>query len=418
MNKKSNIDLQVSGVILKARGQLTALSLYRLWNRTFKVKKIIALALAGSMLMTTTVFARTPRFNRSDEEWATLEDNNLEFNEIESLISEYNATVRSNEVVFAKFKKDYGSTNTQVSDHYRESAQEILDNLPDPDPSDPTYISALSAVANSRATAQNLLSTADSTLEDAEIIRLGYEQTEKTLVQTAVTNMISYKSGLVGIETAKSNLELANIEYTVAQAKLSAGTGTNIELLNAKEKVLSKEKEVKDAQSESSTLLKKLQVMTGWSYDASPQVGELPMPDINREFNPNADLDEAIKNNYSLRINEKKLGNAKSQSDRETLETTIADNKAHIATSLTVASQNITAAKENYNYAAEFAKLQENNLSIANQRYNLGLISKSELETQKFTTLNSKDSLIRTQYALLQAIVNYDFAVKGLASVS
>ena len=418
MNKKSNIDLQVSGVILKARGQLTALSLDRLWHRTFKVKKIIALALAGSMLMTTTVFARTPRFNRSDEEWATLEDNNLEFNEIESLISEYNATVRSNEVVFAKFKKDYGTTNTQVSDHYRESAQEILDNLPDPDPSDPTYISALSAVANSRATAQNLLSTADSTLEDAEIIRLGYEQTEKTLVQTAVTNMISYKSGLVGIETAKSNLELANIEYTVAQAKLSAGTGTNIELLNAKEKVLSKEKEVKDAQSESNTLLKKLQVMTGWSYDASPQVGELPMPDINREFNPNADLDEAIKNNYSLRINEKKLGNAKSQSDRDTLETTIADNKAHIATSLTVASQNITAAKGNYNYAAEFAKLQENNLSIANQRYNLGLISKSELETQKFTTQNSKDSLIRTQYALLQAIVNYDFAVKGLASVS
>ena len=62
-----------------------------------KGRKIIALALSGSMLMTTTVFARTPRFNRSNEEWATLEDNNLDFDEIENLIAEYNATVRSNE---------------------------------------------------------------------------------------------------------------------------------------------------------------------------------------------------------------------------------------------------------------------------------------------------------------------------------
>ena len=162
-------------------------------NRNKKIKRVAVLALAGSIVMSIPVFAREPRFSRSNEEWATLSDNNLEYGEIEDLIAEYNATVRSNEVALAKFKRDYGRTNTEVSDKYRENAQEILDNLDDPDPSDPTYIAKLSSVATARATAQNLLSSADSTLEDANIIRLGYEQAEKTLAQTATTNMISYK---------------------------------------------------------------------------------------------------------------------------------------------------------------------------------------------------------------------------------
>lgn len=381
-------------------------------------KIIIALALCTGVFITTPVFAGTPRFNRSEEEWSRLEDNNLEFDEIEALISEYNAAVRSNEVALAKFKRDFGNTNTQVSDHYRESAQEILDNIYDPDPSDPAYISALSGAATARATAQNLLSSADSSLEDSEIIRLGYEQTEKTLVQTAVTNMISYKSALAGIQSANGNLELAKLEQNIANARLRAGAGTNIEVLSAGEKVLNSEKELGSATSNADTILKKLQVMTGWSYDASVVVGELPMPDMNREFNPGADLEEAIKNNYALRINERKLANARSDSDRENLTLTVADNKTHIATSLMTAAQNISSAKEAYNYAAEFAKLQENNLSVANQRYALGVISKADLETQRITTENAESALLQSRYALLLAMANYDFAVKGLASVS
>ena len=382
-----------------------------------KGRKIIALALSGSMLMTTTVFARTPRFNRSNEEWATLEDNNLEYGEIEDLIAEYNATVRSNEVALAKFKRDYGRTNTDVSNHYRENAEEILNNLDDPDPSDPTYVARLSSVATARATAQSLLSTADSTLEDADIIRLGYEQAEKTLAQTAMTNMISYKSGLIAIEVARGNAELAKTELDVANAKLGAGTGTNIEILTAKEKLLNAENAINKAVSDNSTVLKKLQVMTGWGYNDSPNVGEIKAPDINRVFNPSEDLAKALENNYTLRINEKKLANASTDSDRQSLKLTIEDNKKNIGSALAVAAQNIASAKEGYNYADTFAKLEESNLNIANQKYSVGMISKSDLDMQRVKTENAKRALEQSRYALNQAIVNYDWIVKGLAAL-
>lgn len=387
-------------------------------NRNKKIKRAAVLALAGSIVMSIPAFAREPRFSRSNEEWATLSDNNLEYGEIEDLIAEYNATVRSNEVALAKFKRDYGRTNTEVSDKYRENAQEILDNLDDPDPSDPTYIAKLSSVATARATAQNLLSSADSTLEDANIIRLGYEQAEKALAQTATTNMISYKSGQVAIDVAKGNLELANIALNTANAKLNAGTGTNIDVLNAKEKVINAQNALTKAISDNNTVLKKLQVMTGWSYNATPNVGDIPAPDMNRVFDPSADLQKALENNYTLRINEKKLENASSDSDKQSLKLTIEDNKKNIATALTVAAQNIASAKESYNYANSFANLQETNLVTANQRFSLGMISKLELDTQMVTTENAKRALEQSRYAINQAIANYDWALKGLASTS
>lgn len=387
-------------------------------NRNKKIKRVAVLALAGSIVMSIPAFAREPRFSRSNEEWATLSDNNLEYGEIEDLIAEYNATVRSNEVALAKFKRDYGRTNTEVSDKYRENAQEILNNLDDPDPSDPTYIAKLSSVATARATAQNLLSSADSTLEDANIIRLGYEQAEKTLAQTATTNMISYKSGQVAIDMAKGNLELANIALNTANAKLNAGTGTNIDVLNAKEKVINAQNALTKAISDNNTVLKKLQVMTGWSYNATPNVGDIPDPDMNRVFDPSADLQKALENNYTLRINEKKLENASADSDKQSLKLTIEDNKKNIATALAVAAQNMASAKESYNYANSFANLQETNLVTANQRFSLGMISKLELDTQRVTTENAKRALEQSRYAINQAIANYDWALKGLASTS
>ena len=387
-------------------------------NRNRSIKTAIAFAIAGSIGMTVPALAGQPRFGRSSEEWAKLEDNNLEFDELEGLIEEYNATVRSNEVALAKFKRDYGRTNAEVSNQYRENAEEILNNLEDPDPSDPIYVARLSSAATARATAQNLLASADSTLEDEDIIRLGYEQAEKTLVQTAVTKMISYRSGLLEIEVEKGNLELAKIKLNIASAKLAAGNGTNLDVLTAREAVLNAENAVSKAVSDNAAMLKKLQVMTGWSYDAMPNVGDIPEPDTNRIFRPAEDLEQALQKNYTLRINEKKLANASAESDQKSLKLTIEDNQKNISTALTVAAQNIDAAKESYQAAAAFAALRASQLDTAEQKYSLGMLSKVNLDIQRITAENAEWALLQSRYALNQAIANYDWAVKGLASAS
>ena len=53
-----------------------------------------------------TAFAASPEFSRSAEEWAKLCDNTIEYDELECLIQEYNATVQTNNLDLAEFKRN------------------------------------------------------------------------------------------------------------------------------------------------------------------------------------------------------------------------------------------------------------------------------------------------------------------------
>ena len=64
-------------------------------ERTRGMKKIRAAAavLTAAVLMSAgsmTAFASSPEFARTAEEWASLQDNRLEYGEIEGLVEEYN----------------------------------------------------------------------------------------------------------------------------------------------------------------------------------------------------------------------------------------------------------------------------------------------------------------------------------------
>ena len=50
--------------------------------------------------------ASSPEFARTAEEWARLRDNRIEYDELEGLIEEYNATVQNNEYNYRKFRED------------------------------------------------------------------------------------------------------------------------------------------------------------------------------------------------------------------------------------------------------------------------------------------------------------------------
>ena len=99
-------------------------------------KQIISLGMAGAMLasMPAVSYGASPEFARSEEEWARLRDDVLEYDEIEDLIAEYNATVQTNQLDLNEFKKKYGETKDDVSAKYRDMANEIYASVDYPDP--------------------------------------------------------------------------------------------------------------------------------------------------------------------------------------------------------------------------------------------------------------------------------------------
>ena len=93
-----------------------------------KTVRAAAAAVSAAVLMSTCcvpVFASSPEFARTAEEWAALKDNKLEYREIGGLVEEYNPTVQQNQFSNRKFREDYGDTNDEWAEEYRRLANEI-----------------------------------------------------------------------------------------------------------------------------------------------------------------------------------------------------------------------------------------------------------------------------------------------------
>ena len=88
-------------------------------------------------------------------------------------------------------------------------------------------------------------------------------------------------------------------------------------------------------------------MLLGLSYNDSPEIGSLTDVDENEiaAMNPDTDLAQAIENNYTLKINERKLENAKNETVKNQLTTAIANNKKQIGASFIRRLQKVLSAQ-------------------------------------------------------------------------
>ncbi len=365
-------------------------------------------------------FASSPEFARPAEEWARLRDNVLEYGEIEDLIAEYNATVQTNQLDLNEFKKKYGDTKDDVSAKYRDMADEIYASVDYPDADDPTYGYVVASVVMAEVQAKNLLQQADDNLEDSEIIYLNYKQAEKTLVTVAQSNMISYEKGLLQLKQAELARQQAETAMATANTRYVNGLATQVDVLNAQEAKMTAERNIESARSSIENVRQKLLVMLGWRFDARPEIRNVPAADVSRiaGMNPQADKETAIGNNYTLKVNKKKLANAGSENTIDSLNKTIADNEQKIGSSLVTNYQNILTAKLALDQAAAELDLENRNLHSTEINFQQGNASRTELENQQYVVQNKQLALQIADLNLFQAMETYDWSLNGLASTS
>lgn len=386
------------------------------------LKRALPLGLAGIMLAAAPgmALASSPEFARTAEEWAKLRDNAIEYDELEDLIQEYNTTVQTNQLDLNEFRKKYGNTKDDVSQKYRDMADEIYSSIEYPDSDDPTYGYIVASVLSAEIQAKNMEKQADDNLEDTEIIYLNYKQAEKTLVTVAQTNMITYEKNQLALQQAEIAKKQAEIDIASAQSRLAAGTGTQIDVLNAQEALQTAERNLVSAQTDIDTVRQKLQLMLGWRYDDTPEISKVPSADMSRieQMNPQADLEKAVENNYTVMVNRKKIANSSSTDTINTLNKTIEDNQKKIASALTGNYQNVQAAKLAYDQAVAELELENRNLQTIQTQYQQGSASQNQLSRQQYTVQNKQLAVEIADLNLLQTMETYDWAVNGLASTS
>ena len=158
--------------------------------------------------------------------------------------------------------------------------------------------------------------------------------------------------------------------------------------------------------------------MLGWKYNDAPEIRDIPEVDMERiaAMNPETDKEAALSNNYTLKINKRKLENAMAEITKSTLTRTIKSNEQNINSDLVKSYQAVLQAKASYEQAVAEFELESKNMDTAERKQSVGSLSRLDYLKQKNAYNTKNINVKKAQLTLFQAIQTYDNAVNGLAS--
>lgn len=372
---------------------------------------ITVLSVAG---MAVNSFAGSPEFAYSEETWAALKDNNLKYAEISDLIHEYNSTVIQNQIEYKEYKN---KSRDDISEDYYDAADDVEANLEYPDSSDENYASSLYSYLNGKSNADSLREEGDDNVEDGDIKKLGYDQTEAGLVKEAQENMISYWSQTYSLESLQKELEQYQTAYDSAVRKLNAGVSAQSDVLSAKEAVTTAEASLLSAESSLKKTRQNLCQMLGWSYETEISIEEVPEPDVNEisSIDLQTDIQAGLTSNYNLKILEKKIANAQSTTSKESLQENYSSQKVTVANSIKSSYQSLILSKSDYEFAYQTYETEKTNMDAAKRKLQAGTITKNEYMEQQLAYTQAEVNVRTQKLTLLQAQLEYQWAVKGIA---
>lgn len=385
-----------------------------------KINRIAAsclmLAVSASML-SFPAFAASPEFAYSAEKWATLRDDKLEFEEIADLVHEYNNTVIKNQIAY---KDERDKTSDDVAQDYYDAADSIYANIEYPDSDDSSYGSKMSAALSNELSAEQMMERGDESTDDSETLKMGYDQTEATLVKQAQTQMINYWSSYYNLDSLRVRVSQAEQSYQTEENKLAAGMSTQTKILSAKESISTAQASLQSAESSLVKTKEDLCLMLGWKYGAEVEMGEIPEPDMEKidSIDLESDIQAALENNYSLKLTNKRVKNARTEKVRATQQQTQKNQTEAIAASVRDSYASLVLAQSNYEQAKQAYGLELNTYETAQRKLQAGTITPNNFKKQEDSCLTAEVTLKNRKLQLVQAQINYDWAVNGLASVS
>ena len=349
----------------------------------------------------------SPEFAYTEEKWASLRDNVMEYGELKDLIHEYNPTVRSNR---SAYKDQKGKDLNDVYEQYMNDIDDIWDQA-DAAEDDVTW-------ASMRFSAGLLTKQADNNYQDADMEKIQYDQQEAALVYQAQQMMVSLQQAEDNIKNLENTKAFLQSQYEFTRAQAAAGMATQIDVLTAQKSVQDQDTAILAAQKNKENVHRNLCLMLGWDADAQPEILAVPEPDMSRidTLNPDGDAEAALANNYDVRYYEKKAGNLSSQDLIESNQASIQNAKDTAVRSLKTQYNTVLTARDALNAAQSQLAAEQSKLNKASASLAAGQITNLEYQTTLNAVMTAESDVNTKKLQLLVALEGYDWNVKGLTT--
>ncbi len=364
-----------------------------------------------------------------DLTWTNLQDNVIDFEELENLVKYYNPSYQQllGTVTPMVDAGKQTAAQMQASEELKtmkESEKELKKTLSRMDPNSvspadqmayqQTYMMYQAMEAGIQGTEQGIraIRRASGTIESQT--RDLRTQTLYSLTAAVQQMFIGYNQALASRDLCVAAEELSEAALRSAETQRSVGMATDNDVLSAQQALLSAQNQISSLDSTLSSLRQNLYLMTGWNYDASAEVGTVPAPDLTRieAMNPAVDITRAVDNSYSLKTLDDTLKG--SLASHATKEQRKAEAREEIRTQLETLYQTVLADRTAYEAASttlESARLAEES---SRRQYELGMIGQLQYLQARISSLQQKMAADNASLSLVQAILDYEWALRGI----
>lgn len=414
------------------------------------VSVLTAAALTAAVPMQ--VLAENPEFAHDEATWARLRDNVMEYDELQMLVEEYNPSYMNNQVAYKDGKSDDDAE--QIRQDIMESADDMYSQAEDyRDRADSLLevADSLQAVSKDQANAilkgagissvSSLMSaysamvfgaamldnsalkqqlSADSSYTDSEMRKIQYLKNQTGLIVSTQGLYNSYNQLNNSIGVIEKNIEILQAVYESVQRQAANGTATQSDVLMAKKNIQSLQATYTQSQSSLASVKQQLCMMTGWQYDAQPEIQGVPAADVNRIalMNPDVDKQAALDNNYDLKYNRRAYGNMSGGStDKKNMERTLKNMEEKIVASLKNLYNDVLQKQTAFELAEAELATETTKMETAERKYQQGAISRLEYIQQQASFMGKQIDVQTADAALFQSMETYDWAVKGYMSL-
>lgn len=398
--------------------------------------------------------AENPQFAHDEATWAKLQDNTMEYDELGLLVEEYNPNYQNEQASYNDTKNDDDAAEIRKdaknsADDMYDSAEDLRDQAEDlsdqaDDLSDQAeaareagnvalaaqlqagaasymagYAPLMSAAAMTQNSALKSDISADSSYVDSDMRKIKHIKNQKGIVVSTQNLFNSYNQLRINADLIQKNVEVMEAAANAAQTQASIGMATQADVLKAQKNLQSIKSTQTETLSSLETLRQNLCMMTGWSYNAQPEIKEVPQADLAAidQINLEADRQKALENNYDLQYSKRALNNMQENStDKKNQERTVKNLEQSISASMTNLYNDIQQKKIAWQLAQAELATEQQSMSAVETKRGLGMVSDLEYLQAQSSFLGKQIAERTANMALFQAVETYNWAVNGYLS--
>ena len=218
------------------------------------------------------------------------------------------------------------------------------------------------------------------------------------------------------IPLMEKSLELQELTLQMTQKRQQLGQATQIDVLNAQKSLQSLQSTLTQTKAGLQTQHQQLCVQTGWTYDAEPDIQDLPQADLGRiaAMNLAADTQTALQQNLSLQSNKRGYANmAEGSADKKNMDRTIKNQEQTIRSSMQTLYNDIMQKQTALQLADASLAAETQAMNAMQKKLELGMTTQMEYKSEEVSVLEKQIDKETANMNLQQAIETYEWALKG-----